>query len=245
MSTDTRKYFDLAIIVPLQEEFEIVLDHFGNVEDVSTSDFIRFSTRIKETDVNVLICQQQDMGKSSNASAAISISAEFDVGLFVCLGIAAGLSKDLNIGDVCFSGDILDALDNAKIKQDENGHIDIALSSQRHHTPRAISNSLNLARINPATRPNYESWQAAQYEIGKGLVPGKYPGKEKELEEIEPPKAISGLIVCGMVSSTPLYNAKLTGLERRLHALETESGALFSHAAAVSRPALTVRGICD
>ena len=96
-----KQFFDAVIVVPLEEELEVVLSHFIIVEDVSTDVQIRFSASVPDSDLSVLLVQQNSMGRTENYNAALRSVLDFDVGILICLGIAGGLSSDLNIGDVC------------------------------------------------------------------------------------------------------------------------------------------------
>lgn len=231
--------------MPLAEEFEAILPLFANLEDRSTATQIRFATSPDDSDLRILLAQQPDMGRTATTATAAALSGSYDFGLLICLGIAASLSGDLKIGDVCYTGDLIDALDNAKYRDGPSGTIDIALSSVPYDTPREISTPIQLSRLDPQTKPDYEAWQVERLASGLVLVPGEYPGQGGEVEAIDRPKALKALIACGAVSASAGYNAKLKGLDRRILALETESGGLFSFAGPVGIPVLVIRGICD
>ena len=54
-----------------------------------------------------------------------------------------------------------------------------------------------------------------------------------------------GIIACGSVSGSPKYNEKLRAIDRKVLAVETEAGGLFSVARQHGVPAIAIRGISD
>ena len=239
-----KQFFDAVIVVPLEEELEVVLSHFIIVEDVSTDVQIRFSASVPDSDLSVLLVQQNSMGRTENYNAALRSVLDFDVGILICLGIAGGLSSDLNIGDVCYTGGILDLLDNAKAGENWSSGADFAFAPTFYSSPRELVVAISLDRINPATKKAHEEWLAEREEFGRSQIPGTFVGKEGE-EKIQRPKLREGTIVCGAVSGSPEYNKKIRAIDRKVLAIETELGGLLSLAQFHNLPAFTVRGISD
>jgi nucleoside phosphorylase len=240
MISVTKRYFDAVVTVPLEEEFETALSHFQFVENLSTKTQIRFAVTVPNSDLTILLIKQNGMGKTENQNAAHMALADFDAGSLICLGIAGGLSNDVNIGDVCYTGSIYDLHDNAKATD-----TDLAFSPKTYETPLELAIAINLDRVNPETKPGHEAWRDAQEKIAKSSITGKFLGKRKALEEIQRPTVREGAIACGAVSDSPEYNKKVKDVDRRMLAIETESGGLFSVAKIKNLPALTVRGISD
>jgi hypothetical protein len=77
------------------------------------------------------------------------------------------------------------------------------------------------------------------------LIPHEFTGKDGKKESIRRPRVYEGAIACAVVSASPDYNKKLKGIDRKILAIETESGGMFSVAQQRGVPALTVRGISD
>ena len=161
--------------------------------------------------------------KQENQNAAHVALMDFEAGLLVCLGIAGGLANDVNIGDVCYTGTIYDLHDNAKATNS-----DLAFSPKTYETPLELAIAINLDRVNPETKSGHEAWRDTQEKNAKNAISGKFLGKRKELEEIQRPTVREGAIACGAVSDSPAYNKKLKDVDRRMLAIETESGGLFS-----------------
>jgi hypothetical protein len=83
------------------------------------------------------------------------------------------------------------------------------------------------------------SWQDQSASRSRDLL------KSVKQIHLDPPKAKDGTIICGAVSQSALYNKRLRQIDRKLLAIETESGGVFSAAKERSIPALAVRGISD
>ncbi len=239
------KYFDAIIIVPLEEEFEVVLEKFSFDDDLSTSQQVMFSVHVPENKLRILVVKQSRMGKTGTQEAVLNALSSFDTGLLVCIGIAGSLSSDVAIGDVCYSGQIIDVLDNVKATDTPASTQELALSPYVYNSPREIATAFSLDRLNPKTKAGHEAWATEQHKFAEGLIPNEFSGREGRKEKIARPSAREGSIACGIVSASPEYNKKIRAIDRKVLAIETESGALFSIAQQRSIHALTIRGISD
>jgi|KBSMisStandDraft_5_1062788.scaffolds.fasta_scaffold89538_1 hypothetical protein len=59
-----RRRFDVAVVVPLDEEFETALSYFQFVADLSTNQRIRFEVAVPDADLTVLLTKQNVMGRT-------------------------------------------------------------------------------------------------------------------------------------------------------------------------------------
>jgi len=188
-----------------------------------------------------LIVQQEGMGRTHAGRAVSETLSEFDVGLIVCLGIAGSLTSDLRLGDVCYSNNIADVLDNARAVDNSAGQLDIALSLTYFSTPREVIAAFNFCRVLPDLQPGYKKWQDDQKKFADEIgILSAIPGNHNNY-----PSSVDGLIVCAAVSKSEVYNQKLRAIDRKVLAVETESGGIFEEAARRSVPAVTIRGISD
>ena len=214
-------YVDLIVIIPLEEEFIEFSAIFSLKENLTTGNRVtyRFETHGGLTG---LVIQQDEMGYRGAYSAVNSIIGEFACGLVVCLGIAGGLSKDIKLGDVCYSGTIIDTTSNGKIEDFSEGGEDLALCSDFFPTRKQITGSLGFVRVMPELRSIYEDWQKSQdtfaieEAISRGLNDFDY----------ETTKAVPGDIACGLVTESASYKTKLKAIQRKILCIETESGAI-------------------
>ena len=237
-------HFDIIVNIPLEEELNAFLNVFSHKEDLSTDTQYRCSVDT-ETDFTMLVVLQDEMGKSSASNSTNEVLQQFSCNLFICLGIAGGLSKDLKLGDVCYSGNILDVNDNAKTTDGGQGSINLELSPFTYRTNKRLSLAMDFVRRDPSLRNKYDDWRTARKnraaELGITEIPD---AKGKNAQKAEP-KSLSGTIVCGVVSAGNNYNDKLKQIDRKVLAIETESGGVFNVASRKGIEALTIRGISD
>jgi len=240
-----KKYFDVVIVTPLEEEFISCLAHFSDPKDVSTATEIRFEVSVPNAYLRIILVQQFAMGKTEAMLSCAAILNDFDVGIIVCLGIAGGISDDANIGDVCYSSNVIDVLDNAAITDGNSGDLGVSFSPTNYSTPRDVVIALNLSRVNPGQTEEYKRWQDDRHETAAKLLPDEFIGKHGKPERIQKPTSRGGTIVCGNVSRAKQYKEKLKQIDRKTLAIETESGGIFACAQERSVPAIAVRGIAD
>lgn len=240
-----KPYFDAVIVTPLSEEFESALLHFKFEEDISTGAEVRFRVSIENCELRLLLVRQPAMGRAGSQSALLNALNDYEIGMAICLGIAGVLSNDLKIGDICYSKSIVDVLDNAKIVDGGKTESEITFSPTYYSTPVEIVTAIARNKLNPVYKERFLAWSEACFSHGKILIPATFVGKQKKEEQLETPSVFEGLIACGDVCASAAYRKKLQGLDRKVLAIETESGGLFYAAQLRQIPALTVRGISD
>lgn len=239
------EYFDIAMVVPLEEELIQVMEQFPSRENRSTDTVLCHVVDSGNPDVSMIVVQQQGMGRTHAVNAANMLLARYEVGLLVCLGIAGSLSEDMRLADVCYTGNVVDVLDNAKAVDREDAP-DTELSPTHYTTPLPFTSALGFMRTQPELQPTYRQWQAERAILAEKAVPVPVPAPDGSTEAIGRPATKNGAIVCGMVSKSKLYNEKLRAIDRALLAVETESGGIFAQAKFHGDvPGLTIRGISD
>lgn len=242
-----KEYVDIVVIIPLEEELIEFFDIFPSIEDISTENILMHRVSSGNPELSMLVVQQFGMGKTHAINATSLAFSKFDAGVVICLGIAGSLSGDMNLGDVCYSGAVIDVLDNSKVVDitDDEGS-DTELSPTHFRTPVELTSAMNFIRTQPAMRDLYLEWQAERAKVANDLIPGRVPGPNGTDRTIEAPSTKSGTIACGAVSKSKIYNDKLRKLDRAMLAIETESGGVFSQAQSFGNvPAITIRGISD
>lgn len=230
-----KKEIDIAVIIPLEEELHSFQEVFPMVEEISTDPYIELVDSGRD-DVSVAVILQDKMGKTAAVRAADHINERFIPKLVVNLGIAGGLSGDLELGDVCYSTRVIDVLDNSKI-EDISGKPELKLAPENFETPLRITSSIDLVRRRRKYKDQLQSWADARLDC--------LSEEEKELTRKSGPISMSGSIVCGAVSASESYNADLKKLDRKILAIDTESGGVFERAKRYGWKALTIRGISD
>jgi nucleoside phosphorylase len=250
MLTSTREYIDIAVVVPLEDEIIPFMGVFASLEDRSSDTTFCHLVESGSPDVSMIVMQQQDMGRTAASMAASTLLSTYDIGLIVCLGIAGSMSDDMGLADVCYTGNVIDVLDNTKVVDIENAEggaetTDTEFSPTHYETPIDFTNPISFIRTQPALRPAYLDWQAKRKAVAKERVLAEVPGPGGTKIRIGQPESRPGYLVCGAVSKSKIYNSKLRTLERSLLAIETESGGVFAQAKAHGVPALAIRGISD
>lgn len=239
-----KTFFDLALVVPLEEEMQVILEIFPVIADFSTREATWVEADPAKEGLRILIAQQEREGRMEAVKTASQVCDQFDIGMVVCIGIAGCLTDDLRLGDVVYSGEIWDVVDNAKASDvDDQLHIDF--SPTPYETPREATHAFNQVRIIEPLKTGYRKWQSEREAAAKALVPGDFPGRNFESEQIAPPNTKNGKVLCGDVSKSAIYNKRLSYVERKLLCIETESGGVFAAAKRHRVPAITIRGLCD
>ncbi len=250
MQTRVRRYFDIAVVIPLEDEIIPFMDVFPTLEDLSTATSFCHVVDSGDPDIAIVVMQQHAMGRTAAAVAAGLLLNEYEIGFIVCLGIAGSMSDDMGLADVCYTGNVLDVLDNTKIvdiepRKGENPTSDTEFSPTHYETPLEFTSAFSFMRTQPALRPTYVEWQKTRAEVAERLVPSEVPGPGGVGIRIGKPESRPGCIVCGGVSKSKAYNDKLRTLERSLLAIETEAGGVFAQAKLHGVPAMAIRGISD
>jgi nucleoside phosphorylase len=242
--TQPKEHFDVLLVVPLEEELLQVQGVFPTKRNLSTDVALRLDVETGDPDISMLMVQQEAMGKTAAYHAVSETLAEFSVGLVVCLGIAGSLTDDIALCDVCYSEAVIDVYDNTKASDTKDG-MEIALSPTFKESPKPLVAAFNFIRTFPDLQPRYAEWQAERETVAKGMFPSQVVGRKGVQETIGAPKSKPGKVVCAAVSKSERYNAKIRNIDRKIMAIETESGGVFEAAARKGVEAFTIRGISD
>lgn len=239
-----KPYFDFAFIIPLREEF----DRFTATFPIK-SDQVAGTSFIAEIDLspapfNAVAILQDDMGKAAAARATHILLGMYDIGLLAVVGIAGGLSGDVSIGDICFTGSLFDILENAKAVDSGKG-MKLEYNNIPFKTDGRISFALKYVSLGTDVKDSFEHWQLERHYAAKSLVPNEFIGRNSINEVIGLPQIHEGSIVCGAVSKSDVYKSNIKNLDRKLLAIETETGGVFAEAQRRDVPVVTIRGICD
>ncbi|GAA6203179.1 hypothetical protein [Aquicoccus sp. SU-CL01552] len=241
----TKKHFDLLIVVPLEEEFQQLQAIFEHKVDLTEDGCFMSEVETDVDGVTAIAVLQEDMGKTAAANAVDQAFERFSFSFVVCVGIAGALSKDIHLCDVCYSSSVIDVYDNTKASDGDGGGIDLALSPTHFPSPKKCSSSFDYVRLLPELKPQYIKWQKECSDFAARKIPDPVYGRDNKKEEVSEPKSLKGVIICGAVSASKKYNEKVKGLDRKVMAIETESGGVFERAQKKGVPAISIRGISD
>jgi nucleoside phosphorylase/acyl carrier protein len=243
--TREKRHFDILLVIPLEEELLEVQKAFAALENLSNDTYFRFSFDTGDQEMSMLVVQQAGMGKTFAHSAVADAFVEFDFSVVVCLGITGSLTGDLNLCDVCYSECVIDILDNSKVSDTKNGDLDLSFSTNYLTACQPLVVALNFTRTWPELQVHYEKWRDDRRLVAEGLLAAEVPGRDGTAQRVGAPKTKNGKIVCGGVSNSDRYTNKIKEIDRKVLAIETESGGIFEAASKFSRPALSIRGISD
>ena len=143
-TNEKKRMFDAIIIMPLEEEFEVVLEQFKIADNLTDDKHIRFAVSVDDCKETYLIVKQANMGRAGCIEATQSSLIEFDASILMCVGIAGGISSDVKIGDICYTGTLTDVLDNIKITDLPKGRQKFALSPTSYTSPRELTIPITL-----------------------------------------------------------------------------------------------------
>jgi len=239
-----KQYIDVIVHIPLEEEYREFIELFPTRENISTETHLAYIVDAP-SQLRVAVVLQNGMGRSAAMAACASMLEHYTCKLYVCLGIAGGLSKDLSLGDVCYTGNLIDVYDNSKVTDAGEGGINIAFNPEHYRTLDRLSVALGFVRTMTELKPLLEFWTEDQANFAQRLLNAPVAGRDGEDETIGAPKCLNGFIVCGAVSESDNYRERLKGITRSILAVETESGAVFDLCGRRGIEALTIRGISD
>lgn len=240
----SNNHYSIIVNIPLEEELRAFQGVFPYIADKSTDHQYRCEVST-DSEITMLVVLQDEMGKSSASNSITEVLQDYTSDLIICLGIAGGLTKDLKLGDVCYSGNIIDVYDNSKTKDGDGGSISLELSPYSYRTDKRLSLAMDFIRRSPDLAPLYIEWCDKRCERARELGIQKIDDIKNEKKHDPKPHSMSGSIVCGAVSAGNNYNDKLRQIDRKIAAIETESGGVFNVATRRGIRALTIRGISD
>lgn len=240
----SKRSVDIVVHIPLEEELREFLALFPIDEEFPTE--LNLLALVKAPGgFSVGLVMQEKMGRAAAQAACHTALETFDCKAYICLGIAGGLSKDLNLGDVCYTGTLIDVYDNSKVVDGKDGGIDIEFAPEFYTTERRITSALGFVRTLTQLKDLHEFWQEDQRGFAEKILLADVPGRGEERERLGAPKCLNGDIVCGAVAESDHYRNRIKGITRKILAVETESGPIFEICRDRGLIALTIRGISD
>lgn len=227
----------IVALIALKEEFNEFKKVFPYKRDHSTAGSIRIEHESGRDDIRLISILATQMGSQSALISADAAVTAFSADLVVVIGIAGGISKDLQIGDVCVSNEVIDVLHNAKII-DQKGNSAIAFAPDFYTVDADLIASFTFLQVHPDLTNLYDEWR----------VKGRSLADSAGLQDVVRPGGPDihiGPIACGPVVASDEFRSKLQLLHRKVAAIETESGGVFGRLIIAKTPAIVIRGISD
>ncbi|GBD57987.1 phosphorylase family protein [Gluconobacter wancherniae] len=221
--------------IALDEEYEIFLEKFPPIHDSSTTTQFLFEHESGNDSIRLFSVLSNKMGAKSSALAVDVAVQKFKPHAVVVIGIAGGITDDVKIGDVCVSNEIIDVLNNNKFSERDE-ETKLRFSPDFYMVDAEYITSFRFLKVHPELKPIYNKWQVDTKENENliGIIN----------EEIQYSLHI-GPIVCGPVSASNAFNEKLKDINRKVIAIETESGGVFGWCEQAKIPSIAIRGISD
>lgn len=233
----SEKLITVVCLIALAEEYEIFQKIFPMKADQSFEENIALEHEVSDENVRLISVLAEQMGsESAHKSAAVSI-AKFSPDIFIVVGIAGGISKDVALGDVVVSNQIIDVLQNNKVSNRADASLVFDFAPNFYDIDAELISSFNFFSVHPQYRAKYEDWRL---EAGCGLDQISVNSHLSIL-----PKVAIGPVACGPVSTSKQFNEKLKKIHRKVLAIETESGGVFAALSKHKVPSIAVRGISD
>lgn len=120
----SKKVVDVVVHIPLEDELRQFVELFP-IEEEFPTDLNLLATVRAPGGFSVGLVLQEKMGRAAAQAACLTALEVFSCKAYICLGIAGGLSKDLNLGDVCYTGTLIDVYDNSKVIDGTDGGMEI------------------------------------------------------------------------------------------------------------------------
>jgi nucleoside phosphorylase len=211
---------DFAVIATLDEEYNAVKEVFQLQEKdlKSEKNFTYYYKKIEEFGIAFFKLTQR--GNMNSASQTTEIINNFNPKYIILVGIAGGVKKNINLGDVAIS-DNVEYYEYKKVAQKKHNH-DQLLS---HHLLRTLETLFSMLE-----------------KSGKIKIKTSRPdGKPKEET-----KVVHGLILSGETIQSGKLQIPQTYLEKNPIAFETEAGGVGEAIYNTNRSEyIVIKGISD
>lgn len=239
-------YIDFALVVPLEEELQVLIDVFGYEADLSIDDYQITELSSPDSDIRICLIKQHNMGQSAARSACAHLFSHYRIGIVCSFGIAGALSSDLQLGDVCISQTIYDLTDNAKYV-DLDEHLDLQFSPKTFHVARGLCSRLAFLTQNPSLLGAKTNWLTECRTYVRNLPPEILPLlSDAAYSHLANPRVYYGPIVSSSVSASDTLKDRIRVIDRKVLAIETEASGIFE---IVERHpetlCLCIRGVSD
>jgi len=252
--TDSKRA-DLGIVIALTEEFR---EFYPSVKEQSEAVYdpdalVMYYTfswpvagaRAPYRCVAALI---GDMGPADAQRITDRLISRFDPATLVMLGIAAGLHDDLALGDVVVAEQVDSYLQAGKVRDAENGS-DLAVEFSGKVRRCDEDLTARAKQFEFTHSPAYESWQVRCSADTLGLLSESVRGDLVARSLLRPAPVMQVVYVAAgpVVAAGSNIVRMIRGRDRRLKALDMESGGLMEAALArgEGRRTFVLRGISD
>jgi nucleoside phosphorylase len=225
--------FDIGLVVPLHEEFEIVASHWPIKGSETSAGTTFLELDMSAAGVTCVATVLREMGPSVAASRTEKLLNFADVSLVVLLGIAGSLRSDVELADVVIADEVAEFHAASKAVPDGDGSFRFQYSGFHFRAQYSLIEA--IAHWSHLARTDHLEW--------KNGIRSQAPGLDDDHPRLHVEHVASG----DTVGAAEAFRIELLGIDRRFAALEME-GAGVARAADTRQPAtpfLIIRGISD
>ena len=240
---------DLGIVVALKEEFRILFERFEHrhthVEDGGRSYYIfDVGSLAGERPSRCVATLVGEMGTNRTGVVTEKMLARWDPSVIAVVGIAAGIHKDVRLGDVIIASEVSNYVEGAKAVDGASGtSFDRASDSFK---PRHLL--LDRARnFEFASRTSFQKWETTCERRCAALGVDVEPLRKSELLPAKPAQ-LEGHVASGpAVVTSSAFVAWIRGGDRTCLCVEMESGGamITGHMDPSQRDVIVIRSISD
>jgi nucleoside phosphorylase len=235
--------YNLAIIVPLIEEFRVLRElvpshiHHPEVDDA----IYYYPLELGDADSQAVVVVLGDMGTTPSGQITEKILNTIQPQLVALVGIAGALDRDVALGDVVVASEINEFLASSKaVPRGE----DFIFEYSGKHWDVSFNIKQCVTNFEFAGHRAWQSWHQTVSTYRTGLnLPDNMPGVVHDV-----PKLHIGHVASGnTVGAAQGYAVELRGIDRKFLALEMEAAGVAQAAHGRQSPIdfLVVRGISD
>ncbi len=156
--SDTRKKLDAIIYAPLEAEYSGVQKSFPSGEEINGTDFTGYMVH-EDFGLKIAVVMGFEFGNAAAQDVWREMLSRYDPKVAICVGIAGGVSKDAQLGDVFYASSIIDLTQRAKIQSNGSGEVQKAYEPVTNQTSQSIRKELDRLRLSVNTKSMYRIWQ--------------------------------------------------------------------------------------
>jgi nucleoside phosphorylase len=243
---------DIGIVIALPEEFAELHDQIGERCEIACDDttgnyYYLFDHAVGDgLSYSCVATLVGDMGPTQTSLATQRLGVLYNPDTFVMLGIAAGISTDVRLGDVVVASQVEAYLENSKAVGDNEFSFEVSGETYRT-TAALVTFSQNFPFVHG---PEFQRWQKGCAELLISLFPNTESLSLLIANDSirKSPYLLSGHIASGpTVGAAESFIAWLKTKNRKYLALEMEAAGLLAavHEEAKPRRTLVIRAVSD
>lgn len=254
MIANKKESIDGILYAPIQEEWDVIQEFFPYGDGDSLVEGKNFTGYLtSHLGKHILVVVGLEFGNFAAGEIMREVLQSYEAPLAVCLGIAGGISSDVQLGDVVFNEIVEDLTQRQKITKSKDGKQSTQFDSRELTCDEDLCKILQRWRLRPGDKSEYRIWQETREEkildrYGAFLGSKDYTELQKPSRDIFSPKAMPGPIASTdavIASEEAVRDIKNAG--RKIACVDNESAGftreLKRHHPAIRR--LVIRGVSD